>query len=268
MTNAVNVTALNKSFGAPNNQKTILENLEFSLEQGRSLVIVGGSGTGKSVLLKCLLGLLKPDAGSIKIFGDSIDNSVDRMSMLFQAGALFDSLTIWENIAFKGLFGTGVLKNGARRISRSEAKTLAKAKLKDVDLDATVADLYPSELSGGMQKRAALARAVAFEPELVFFDEPTTGLDPVRAAQINDLIARLVKNLGASTITITHDMSSATTIADEVALLKAGSFVWKGAPTELFTADQPDLRAFIDPITKQTMGTSMPTSPAHEGTTL
>ena len=176
------------------------------------------------------------------------------MSMLFQAGALFDSLAIWENIAFKGLFGTSVLKNGRSRISRTDAKSLAKANLNDVDLDASVADLYPSELSGGMQKRAALARAVAFDPELVFFDEPTTGLDPVRAAQINDLIARLVKNLGASTITITHDMSSATTIADEVALLHEGNFVWKGKPAEMFQAEQSNLRAFIDPITQQTLG--------------
>jgi len=229
------LTDLTKSFGT----KDVLKGITLDVAKGESLVVIGGSGTGKSVLLKCILGLITPDAGTIAIDGQpATDKSLDRFGMLFQGGALFDSMPVWQNVAFR-------LLRGPAKLPRSEARTIAITKLQRVGLPPETADLYPSELSGGMQKRAGLARAIAAEPEIIFFDEPTTGLDPIMAGVINDLIREIVSEMGATTITITHDMSSVRAIASTVAMLHAGHIQWHGPITELDTADDPYLRQFI-----------------------
>ncbi len=206
----------------------VLDGIDLSIEQGESLVVIGGSGTGKSVLIKCILGILTPDKGSIKVDGEEVtrlsrrdrESVMRKFGMLFQGGALFDSLTVWENITF------ALLQN--KEISRARAKDLAVEKLKSVGLGADVASLSPSELSGGMQKRVALARAIAANPEIIFFDEPTTGLDPIMADVINQLIVECSKELGATTLTITHDMASVRKIAHKVAMLYNGKLIWTG----------------------------------------
>ena len=214
-----------KNFG----EKHVLNGFSLQVEKGKSLVVIGGSGTGKSVMLKCILGILTPDSGSIKIAGKNVvglrgearDSFLNRFGMLFQGGALFDSLSVWENVAFG-------LVNG-RRMKRAMAKDIAIEKLGLVGLSADVGKLYPAELSGGMQKRVGLARAIASDPEIIFFDEPTTGLDPIMADVINNLIVDCVKRLGATTISITHDMASARKIADEIAMIYKGQIIWQGA---------------------------------------
>jgi phospholipid/cholesterol/gamma-HCH transport system ATP-binding protein len=213
-----------KSFG----KKMVLDGINLTVCQGESLVVIGGSGTGKSVLIKCILGIVTPDSGSIKIDGVEVTGMsfrerqpiLAKFGMLFQGGALFDSLPVWENITF------ALLRN--KRIDRDGAKKLAVEKLKSVGLGPEVSKLSPSELSGGMQKRVALARAIAAQPEIIFFDEPTTGLDPIMADVINHLIVDCVKELGATTLTITHDMSSVRKIAHKVAMLHQGKIVWEG----------------------------------------
>ncbi len=213
-----------KRFG----RKIVLDGIDLTIEQGESVVVIGGSGTGKSVLIKCILGLLKPDTGSIQIDGQEVTHLsrsereiiMRKFGMLFQGGALFDSLPVWENITF------ALLQNKA--ITRAKAKELAVEKLKSVGLGADVANLSPSELSGGMQKRVALARAIAANPEIIFFDEPTTGLDPIMADVINELIVKCSKELGATTLTITHDMASVRKIASRVAMLYNGKLIWQG----------------------------------------
>jgi len=204
-----------KSFG----NKNILRGVDLAIPKGKSLVIIGGSGTGKSVTLKCVLGLLQPDAGSILIDGvDTIgasakqrDRFMHQFGMLFQGAALFDSIKVWENVAFGLIHG--------RNMDRKQAREIAQEKIEAVGLKPEVADAYPAELSGGMQKRVGLARAVAASPEIIFFDEPTTGLDPIMADVINDLIVDSVKGLGATALSITHDMASARKIADHIAML-------------------------------------------------
>lgn len=218
-----------KSFGSNH----VLNGINLSVEKGKSLVIIGGSGTGKSVTLKCVLGLIHPDEGSILIDGKEAvgsdsnerDELMSKFGMLFQGAALFDSLAVWENVGFGLIHG--------KRKSRDEARDIAIEKLKSVGLKASVADLYPAELSGGMQKRVGLARAIATNPEIIFFDEPTTGLDPIMADVINDLIVDSVKELGATTLSITHDMASARKIADHVAMIYKGKIVWHGTVEEL-----------------------------------
>jgi phospholipid/cholesterol/gamma-HCH transport system ATP-binding protein len=213
-----------KSFGP----KHVLNGLSLSVEKGKSLVVIGGSGTGKSVMLKCILGILHPDSGSIKIAGEEVtglkgearDQFLRRFGMLFQGGALFDSLSVWENVAF-GL-------TQGRRTPKAQAREIAMEKLGLVGLSADVGKLYPAELSGGMQKRVGLARAIAADPEIIFFDEPTTGLDPIMADVINNLIVDCVKRLGATTISITHDMASARKIADQIAMIYKGEIIWQG----------------------------------------
>jgi phospholipid/cholesterol/gamma-HCH transport system ATP-binding protein len=213
-----------KSFGG----KMVLDGINLTVKPGESLVVIGGSGTGKSVLIKCILGIITPDSGSIKIDGIEVTKMsfkerqpiLAKFGMLFQGGALFDSIKVWENITF------ALLQN--KRISRDEAKMLAVEKLKSVGLNSDVARLFPSELSGGMQKRVALARAIAAKPEIIFFDEPTTGLDPIMADVINHLIVDCVKELGATTLTITHDMSSVRKIASHVAMIHGGKIIWQG----------------------------------------
>ncbi len=213
-----------KSFG----RNHVLRGVDLDVAPGQSLVVLGGSGSGKSVMLKNALGLMTPDAGNIFFDGEDVtrdqgrsrDAMRARIGMLFQSAALFDSLTVWENVAFRLIH--------ADRLKRKEAKERAIASLKKVRLGASVADLRPAELSGGMQKRVGLARAIISEPDLIFFDEPTTGLDPITADAINDLIIEQVKGLGAASISITHDMASARKIADEIAMLFEGKIIWRG----------------------------------------
>lgn len=213
-----------KSFG----RNQVLRGVNISIEKGKSLVVIGGSGTGKSVMIKCVLGLLHPDKGSIKVdgvetsgaTGKARDELMKKFGMLFQGGALFDSLPIWENVGFGLMQGKGV--------SKEEARVVAIEKLRAVGLAPRVADLLPAELSGGMQKRVGLARAIASNPEIIFFDEPTTGLDPIMADVINDLIVETSKGLGATTLSITHDMASARKIADNIAMIYKGQIIWHG----------------------------------------
>ncbi len=218
------LTGVCKSFGNNN----VLNGVDVAIEKGKSLVIIGGSGTGKSVTIKSVLGLIKPDKGSIKVDGKETmtmnasdrDALMKKFGMLFQGGALFDSLLVWENVAF------GLIQSQA--MERKAAKEIAVEKLRSVGLSARVSNLYPAELSGGMQKRVALARAVATKPEIIFFDEPTTGLDPIMADVINDLIVAASKELGATTLSITHDMASARKIADNIAMIYKGKIIWHG----------------------------------------
>lgn len=213
-----------KSFG----RNHVLRGVNISIEKGKSLVIIGGSGTGKSVMIKCVLGLLHPDKGSIKVDGVETagvtgkprDDLMKKFGMLFQGGALFDSLPIWENVGFGLMQGKGIAKE--------EARAVAIEKLRAVGLAPRVADMLPAELSGGMQKRVGLARAIAANPEIIFFDEPTTGLDPIMADVINDLIVETSKGLGATTLSITHDMASARKIADSIAMIYKGQIIWQG----------------------------------------
>lgn len=224
MTAKIELKGVCKRFG----KKVVLDGVDLILEKGESLVVIGGSGSGKSVLIKCILGIITPDAGSIKIDGEEVTNLsfhqrlpiLAKFGMLFQGGALFDSLPVWENITF------ALLQN--KRIERAAAKKLAADKLQSVGLKPEVATLWPAELSGGMQKRVALARAIAANPEIIFFDEPTTGLDPIMTDVINKLIVKCSKDLGATTLSITHDMGSVRHIADEVAMIYEGKIIWRG----------------------------------------
>jgi len=235
--NKIEIKNLYKTFG----KKHVLNGVDLDIKKGESLVVIGGSGTGKSVLIKCIQGLLTPDDGSIKIDGEetigSGKNIHEKMGMLFQGAALFDSLSVWENVAFM------LLENG--KLSRKDAKLEAIRVLRQVGLAPDVADLSPAELSGGMQKRVGLARAIINKPEIIFFDEPTTGLDPIMADVINDLIIESAKGLGATTLTITHDMASARKIADRIAMLYQGKIIWIGTVAEMEKTDNPYLKQFI-----------------------
>jgi phospholipid/cholesterol/gamma-HCH transport system ATP-binding protein len=217
--------------------------VSLQVAAGESRVVIGGSGTGKSVLLKCILGLVQPDAGTVSLEGRPLTQAnraafLDRFGMLFQGAALFDSLPVWQNVAFR-------LLRGAAKRSRDEARAIAVEKLRRVGLSPDVADLYPAELSGGMQKRAGLARAIAADPEIIFFDEPTTGLDPILAGVINDLICEIVTEMGATAITITHDMTSVRAIADRVAMLHDGVIQWQGTVEEMDVTPDPCVSQFI-----------------------
>ena len=230
---------VHKSFGP----KAVLRGVNLDIAQGTSMVIIGGSGTGKSVALKCVLGLITPDAGTIMVDGQNAtqgdhDAFLARFGMLFQGGALFDSLPVWQNVAFR-------LLRGSLKRPRSEAREIAIEKLRRVGLTPDVADLFPSELSGGMQKRVGLARAIAAEPGIIFFDEPTTGLDPIMSGVINDLIREIVVEMGATAMTITHDMTSVRAIADNVAMLHDGVIQWTGPVSEMDTSGDPYLSQFI-----------------------
>ena len=236
----IELTNIHKRFGA----NKVLQGTTLAAPKGTSLVIIGGSGTGKSVTLKCILGLVKPDSGSIKIDGRDIssgdrDAFLARFGMLFQGAALFDSIPVWQNVAFRLLRGT--LKRPL-----DEAREIAIEKLRRVGLTPDVADKFPAELSGGMQKRVGLARAIAAEPEIIFFDEPTTGLDPIMAGVINELIREIVVEMGATAMTITHDMTSVRAIADTVAMLHDGVIKWSGPVAEMDTSGDPYLDQFIN----------------------
>ena len=228
-----------KAFGA--NQ--VLAGVSLKVMPGESLVIIGGSGTGKSVTLKCILGILAQDSGEILIDGRPLAGIDKRaflraFGMLFQGGALFDSMTVWQNVAFR-------LRHARKPLSRTAARDLAIAKLRRVGLSPETADLYPAELSGGMQKRVGLARAIATDPEVIFFDEPTSGLDPIMAGVINDLIRELVTEMGATAVTITHDMTTVRTVADHVAMLYGGVIRWHGPIGDIEASADPYLQQFI-----------------------
>jgi phospholipid/cholesterol/gamma-HCH transport system ATP-binding protein len=230
-----------KSFGS----KQVLRNVNLSVYRAESLVVIGGSGTGKSVLLKSILSIIQPDAGSIKIDGQETvglrgparDAHLAKFGMLFQGGALFDSLSVWQNVAFK------LIRH--LKMPKKQAKEVAIQTLASVGLGPDVGELYPAELSGGMQKRVSLARAIAAKPEIIFFDEPTTGLDPIMADVINELIVKCTKELGATTLSITHDMASARKIADRIAMLYEGKIIWQGEKREIDHSGNPYVDQFI-----------------------
>ena len=235
---------VHKSFGP----KHVLQGVNLTLPQGKSMVIIGGSGTGKSVLLKCVLGLISPDTGQITVDGGDVtrlrqgsaerDAFLAQFGMLFQGGALFDSIPVWQNVAFR-------LLRGSLKRPKTEAREIAVEKLRRVGLTPDVADLFPAELSGGMQKRVGLARAIAAEPEIIFFDEPTTGLDPIMSGVINDLIREIVVEMGATAMTITHDMSSVRAIADNVAMLHKGVIQWTGPVGDMDESGDAHVAQFI-----------------------
>ena len=235
----ITIRDLHKAFG----MNTVLQGVDLRVETGSSTVIIGGSGTGKSVLLKCILGLVHPDRGAILLDGEDVtraerDAFLAKFGMLFQGGALFDSMPVWQNVAFR-------LLRGSLKRPVAEAREIAIEKLRRVGLTPDVAGKYPAELSGGMQKRVGLARAIAAEPQVIFFDEPTTGLDPIMAGVINDLTREIVVEMGATAMTITHDMTSVRAIADRVAMLHGGVIRWEGPVGRMDGADDPYLRQFI-----------------------
>ena len=237
----IEIRGLTKAFGP----KQVLRGIDLDVGQRESLVVIGGSGTGKSVLIKCVLGLIEPDSGSIKVDGEETvglagterERVMRKFGMLFQGGALFDSLSVWENVAFGLMSADGV--------GRREAKEAALRNLAAVGLGPEVGELFPAELSGGMQKRVALARAIARKPEIIFFDEPTTGLDPIMADVINDLINKCVGSLGATALSITHDMSSVRRIAHRVAMIHEGRIIWQGPIGAIDHSGNPYVEQFI-----------------------
>jgi phospholipid/cholesterol/gamma-HCH transport system ATP-binding protein len=237
----VELRGVKKRFGS----KIVLDGIDLRIGQGESLVVIGGSGTGKSVMIKCVLGILRPDAGQIFVDGRDVtrlrgrdrEAMLKKFGMLFQGAALFDSLPVWENVAFGLIQGHGV--------NRRKAREVAIEKLAKVGLGPEVAVLSPAELSGGMQKRVGLARAIAADPEIIFFDEPTTGLDPIMADVINDLIIDTVKDVGATTLSITHDMVSARKISGRIAMLYRGKIVWEGPTPEIDRSGNPYVDQFI-----------------------
>jgi phospholipid/cholesterol/gamma-HCH transport system ATP-binding protein len=241
MTPKLELRGISKRFG----DKLVLEGVDIAVEPGKSLVIIGGSGQGKSVSIKIAIGLMRPDAGQVLVDGQDVADlkgqalakHAARFGMLFQGAALFDSLPVWENVAFRLINADGV--------GRKQARARAVEALERVGLKPDVADLYPNELSGGMQKRAGLARAVVANPEIIFFDEPTTGLDPINADRINRLIVEQVKRLGATAVSITHDMVSARMIADEIAMLHRGRIVWRGPASAIDNSGNPLVEQFV-----------------------
>lgn len=238
----IRIRNLHKHFGP----KHVLRGVNLDVMPGESVVILGGSGTGKSVLLKCILGLVEPDSGTIEIDGVDAthlkgkerDTLLQKFGMLFQGGALFDSLPVWRNIAFELIHNT--------KISKQDAHARAVQKLEAVGLAKEVTDLSPAELSGGMQKRVGLARAIASNPEILFFDEPTTGLDPIMCGVIDNLICKCVKDLGATGMTITHDLTSARFIADKIAMIKEGQIIWEGSVPEMEMCKNTVVQEFIN----------------------
>jgi phospholipid/cholesterol/gamma-HCH transport system ATP-binding protein len=237
----IEIRGLNKAFG----EKRVLNGLDLEVGVGESVVVIGGSGSGKSVTLKCVLGLVQADGGSIKVDGQEVvglrggerERVLRKFGMLFQGAALFDSLKVWENVAFGLVQGRGM--------ARDAAKEVALRKLGAVGLGPEVGELWPAELSGGMQKRVALARAIATEPEIIFFDEPTTGLDPIMADVINELVRKCVSDLGATALSITHDMASARKIGDRIAMIYDGRIIWSGRVQEIDHSNNDYVDQFI-----------------------
>ena len=241
MAPVIEVAELTKSFG--NNH--VLTGISLRLQKGESYVIIGGSGSGKSVLFKCILGILEPTSGIVKINGKNIVNVPEKerlkvllkCGILYQGGALFDSLNVLDNISFGLVYGLNWSVKNAREV--------AIEKLKSVNLNTDILYKYPSELSGGMQKRVALARAIATSPDIIFFDEPTTGLDPITSGMINELIVKCTKEMNISALSITHDINSLRHISDRVGLLFKGKLIWEGTNQELWTTDDPYIQQFI-----------------------
>ena len=237
----ISLRGVTKAFGP----KQVLRGIDLDVTAGESMVVIGGSGTGKSVLLKCILGLMQPDDGTIKVDGiETVDlgdhgrsQVMRKFGMLFQGGALFDSLRVWENVAFGPIQSDGMPTEQARQV--------AIAKLGNVGLGPEIGELFPAELSGGMQKRVALARAIAREPEIIFFDEPTTGLDPIMADVINDLIVKCVSDLGATAVSITHDMASARKIGHRIGMLHEGRLIWQGPVADVDRSGDAYVDQFI-----------------------
>jgi phospholipid/cholesterol/gamma-HCH transport system ATP-binding protein len=237
----ISLKGVTKSFGP----KHVLRGIDLEVARGESLVVIGGSGTGKSIMIKSVLGIVKADGGSIRVDGDEMvgapssvrEEKLSRMGMLFQGAALFDSLKVWENVGF------GLIQG--KKKPRAEAHDIAIGKLEQVGLSADVGELFPAELSGGMQKRVGLARAIATDPEIIFFDEPTTGLDPIMADVINDLIVKCTKELGATTLSITHDMASARKIADRIAMIHDGRIIWSGPASEIDDSGNDHVDQFV-----------------------
>ncbi len=238
----ISLRNVHKAFGP----KIVLDGLDLDVGVGESVVVIGGSGTGKSVMLKCVMGLLAPEAGSIKVDGEEVigmssgdrERVLTKFGMLFQGSALLDSLPVWENVAF------GLIQG--RKMARPKAKEIAMEKLAQVGMGSEVGALSPAELSGGMQKRVGLARAIAADPEIIFFDEPTTGLDPIMGDVINDLIVKCVREVGATALSITHDMASARKIADRIAMLHMGKIVWAGPVDQVDDSGNPFVDQFIN----------------------
>jgi phospholipid/cholesterol/gamma-HCH transport system ATP-binding protein len=241
MDTKIELQGVKKRFG----QKVVLDGVDLKIGKGESVVIIGGSGSGKSVTIKSVLGIVRPDAGKIfvdgkettHLHGRAREAVLKKFGMLFQGAALFDSLPVWENVAFGLIQGRGM--------GRKKAKDIAIAKLAKVGLGSEVASLSPSELSGGMQKRVGLARAIAADPEILFFDEPTTGLDPIMADVINDLITSTVKDLGVTAVSITHDMISARKISDRIAMLYKGKIIWHGPTKDIDNSGNEYVDQFI-----------------------
>ncbi len=235
------VRGLKKAFG----DNVVLDGLDLDVGVGESVVVIGGSGTGKSVLVKCIMGLMEPDSGSVKIDGKEVtglsrgerEKAMQKFGMLFQGSALFDSLRVWQNVAFGLIQGHGM--------GQAEAKEVALKTMGAVGLDPEVGELWPAELSGGMQKRVGLARAIAAKPEIIIFDEPTTGLDPIMGDVINNLIVECVRKLGATAVSITHDMASAHKIADRIAMIYKGKIIWQGAAKSIDQSGNPYVDQFI-----------------------
>jgi len=241
MTAKIQLIGVKKRFGP----KVVLDGVDLTIDKQSSVVIIGGSGTGKSVTIKSILGIIRPDEGTILVDGEDVthingsarDKVMRQFGMLFQGSALFDSLPVWENVAFGLIQGRGM--------ARAKARDIAIQKLAKVGLSEDVAYLSPAELSGGMQKRVGLARAIAADPEIIFFDEPTTGLDPIMADIINDLIISTVKDVGATALSITHDMVSARKISDKIAMLYGGKIIWQGPTKEIDHSGNPYVEQFI-----------------------
>ena len=241
MSPKIQLIGVKKRFGS----KVVLDGVDLTVEPRSSLVIIGGSGTGKSVTIKSILGIIRPDEGTILVDGEDVthlrgaarDKVMKKFGMLFQGGALFDSLPVWENVTFGLIQGRGM--------ARKPARDIAMEKLAKVGLAADVGDLFPVELSGGMLKRVGLARAIASDPEIIFFDEPTTGLDPIMADIINDLIVSTVKDVGATALSITHDMISARKISDRIAMLYGGKIIWQGPTAAIDNSGNPYVDQFI-----------------------
>ncbi len=237
----IRLVGVHKSFGA----KQVLAGLDLTVGEGESVAVIGASGVGKSVMLKCLLGIMRPDAGAIWVGGREVlamsaserERINQNIGMLFQGAALFDSLPVWENVAF------GLL---TAEMAREQAREVALAKLAQVGLGPEIADLAPAALSGGMKKRVGLARAIAADPAIILFDEPTTGLDPIMAGVINDLIVSCVREVGATALTITHDMVSARIVADRIAMIHDGRIIWAGPTSEIDDTDNPYVDQFIN----------------------
>jgi len=244
LTPKLHLQGVTKTFGA----RQVLDGVDIAVAPGRSLVIIGASGQGKSVTLKIAVGLMRPDQGRVLVDGEDVTGmeasdrarNVPRFGMLFQGAALFDSMKVWENVAFRLVI--------ADKVPRREAKDRAIEALGRVGLSPEFAGLYPGELSGGMQKRVGLARAVVAHPDILFFDEPTTGLDPITSDVINNLILEEVKRLGCTAISITHDMASARKIGDEIAMLHGGHIVWRGDAKTIDQADNAYVRQFINGV--------------------